>query len=80
MIGEPDAGKPHVRFDEGTQETGGDVPRLRPTLRPRGEETVGFVPLGLQLERVRGVGVEDGWQRFRRRQRRPGIGQSRSFQ
>ena len=22
MIGEPDAGKPHVRFDEGTQETG----------------------------------------------------------
>jgi hypothetical protein len=32
MIGEPDAGKPHVRFDEGTQETGGDVPRLRPTL------------------------------------------------
>ena len=47
---------------------------------PRGEETVGFVPLGLQLERVRGVGVEDGWQRFRRRQRRPGIGQSRSFQ
>ena len=33
MIGEPDAGKPHVRFDEGVQETGGDVPRLRPTLR-----------------------------------------------
>ena len=22
MIGEPDAGKPHVRFDEGVQETG----------------------------------------------------------
>ncbi len=27
MIGEPDAGKPHVRFDEGAQET------LRPSRR-----------------------------------------------
>lgn len=35
MIGEPDAGKPHVRFDEGTQETGGDVPRPRSTLPRR---------------------------------------------
>jgi hypothetical protein len=33
MIGEPDAGKPHVRFDEGVQETCGSVTRLRPTLR-----------------------------------------------
>jgi hypothetical protein len=33
MIGEPDAGNPQVRFDEGMQETGGNVPRLRPTLR-----------------------------------------------
>src|SRR3954447_5262424 len=33
MIGEPDAGNLHVRFDEGTQETDGLVPRLRPTLR-----------------------------------------------
>ena len=33
MIGEPDAGNLHVRFDEGTLETGGNVPRLRPTLR-----------------------------------------------
>jgi hypothetical protein len=32
MIGEPDAGKPHVRFDEGTQETDGTAPRLCPTL------------------------------------------------
>jgi hypothetical protein len=33
MIGEPDAGNLQVRFDEGTQETGGNVPRLRPTLQ-----------------------------------------------
>jgi hypothetical protein len=33
MIGEPDAGNLQVRFDKGTQETGGDVPRLRPTLQ-----------------------------------------------
>ena len=32
MIGEPDAGKPHVRFDEGVQETCGSVTRLCPTL------------------------------------------------
>ena len=32
MIGEPDAGNPHVRFDEGVQETDGIAPRLRPTL------------------------------------------------
>lgn len=32
MIGEPDAGKPHVRFDEGVQETYDTVTRLRPTL------------------------------------------------
>jgi hypothetical protein len=36
MIGELDAGNLHVQFDEGTLETGGDVPRLRPTLRPAG--------------------------------------------
>jgi hypothetical protein len=33
MIGEPDAGNPQVRFDERMQETGGNVPRLRPTLQ-----------------------------------------------
>jgi len=33
MIGEPDAGKPPVRFDEGVQETCGIVTRLCPTLR-----------------------------------------------
>ena len=32
MSGEPDAGKPHVRFDEGVQETYDIVTRLRPTL------------------------------------------------
>ena len=32
MIGEPDAGKPPVRFDEGVQETYGNATRLRPTL------------------------------------------------
>ena len=36
MIGEPDAGKPHVRFDEGVQETYDTVTRLRPTLPARG--------------------------------------------
>jgi hypothetical protein len=33
MIGEPDAGKLQVRFDEGMQETCGYATRLRPTLR-----------------------------------------------
>jgi len=33
MIGEPDAGKPHVRFDEGVQETCDIAARLCPTLR-----------------------------------------------
>jgi hypothetical protein len=33
MIGEPDAGKPPVRFDEGVQETCDIAARLRPTLR-----------------------------------------------
>src|SRR5450755_397123 len=33
MIGEPDAGKPHVRFDEGAQETCDIAARLCPTLR-----------------------------------------------
>ena len=32
MIGEPDAGNPPVRFDEGVQETCGSVTRLCPTL------------------------------------------------
>jgi hypothetical protein len=43
MIGEPDAGNPQVRFDERMQETGGNVPRLRPTLqRPRSEELLPY--------------------------------------
>jgi Xaa-Pro aminopeptidase len=32
MVGEPDAGNPHVRFDEGALETCDSVTRLRPTL------------------------------------------------
>ncbi len=32
MIGELDAGKPHVQFDEGAQETCERVTRLCPTL------------------------------------------------
>jgi hypothetical protein len=32
MIGELDAGNPHVQFDEGAQETGDIAPRLCPTL------------------------------------------------
>jgi hypothetical protein len=32
MIGELDAGKPHVQFDEGAQETCDRVTRLCPTL------------------------------------------------
>ena len=35
MIGEPDAGKLQVRFDEGMQETCGYATRLRPTLPRR---------------------------------------------
>ena len=37
MIGEPDAGKPPVRFDEGMQETCVRAARLRPTLRSAAE-------------------------------------------
>jgi transposase len=33
VIGEPDAGNPHVRFDEGRQETCVRAARLSPTLR-----------------------------------------------
>jgi hypothetical protein len=33
MIGEPDAGNLHVRFDEGVQETCNIAARLRPTLQ-----------------------------------------------
>ncbi len=33
MIGEPDAGNPHVRFDEGRQETHVRAARLSPTLQ-----------------------------------------------
>jgi hypothetical protein len=51
MIGEPDAGKPPVRFDEGVQETCGIVTRLCPTLRhfPPGKFFAG-VPLSWKQE------------------------------
>jgi len=32
VVGELDAGNPHVQFDEGVQETCDSVTRLRPTL------------------------------------------------
>jgi len=38
MIGEPDAGNPHVRFDEGVQESCDSATRLCPTL-PGGSAT-----------------------------------------
>ena len=49
MIGEPDAGKPHVRFDEGVQETCGSVTRLCPTLHgaPRGGKRAISLIIGL---------------------------------
>ena len=34
VVGESDAGNPHIRFDEGAQETCDSVTRLRPTLPP----------------------------------------------
>ncbi len=41
MIGEPDAGNPHVRFDEGRQETCVRAARLSPTLqRPQLERFI----------------------------------------
>ena len=43
MIGEPDAGNLHVRFDEGTQETDGFVPRLRPTLQSPNQAEITFL-------------------------------------
>lgn len=42
MIGEPDAGKPHVRFDEGAQETCDTATRLCPTLRSPRENFSGL--------------------------------------
>ena len=61
MIGEPDAGKPHVRFDEGVQETCDIAARLRPTLQtpPVGEDAVStlqeFLNYGLGICHVPGV-------------------------
>jgi hypothetical protein len=53
MIGEPDAGNLHVRFDEGTQETDGNVPRLRPTLqRPRVKQRTFVVVARLMRSRL----------------------------
>ena len=42
MVGEPDAGKPHVRFDEGVQETCDRVTRLCPTLPKLCDFTGGY--------------------------------------
>ena len=46
MIGEPDAGNPHVRFDEGRQETCVRAARLSPTLRsPHHDNDLFFLDL-----------------------------------
>src|ERR1700722_8889342 len=42
-IGEPDAGNPHVRFDEGRQETCVRVARLSPTLQSPQEMNAPFL-------------------------------------
>jgi hypothetical protein len=59
VIGEPDAGKPHVRFDEGVQETCDIATRLRPTLQsPQLRELPSYLlfPLKqLQIDAVIGV-------------------------
>jgi hypothetical protein len=44
MIGELDAGNPHVQFDEGAQETYYSVTRLCPTLQDSPDKYVPFVP------------------------------------
>jgi len=49
VVGEPDAGNPHVRFDEGVQETCRKATRLCSTLR-RGR---GLVPLLARTMRVK---------------------------
>src|SRR5258708_2835932 len=63
MIGEPDAGNPHVRFDEGRQETCVRAARLSPTLQSPQLETSHFgsecvpipqrVPCGGSMRRSR---------------------------
>lgn len=54
MIGEPDAGNPHVRFDEGVQETCDIAARLRPTLQSPHHDDDGFL-LDLCGNRLAGV-------------------------
>ena len=54
MIGEPDAGKPPVRFDEGRQETCVRAARLSPTLQspqsdPAGHYSHVTLPSGFVL-------------------------------
>jgi hypothetical protein len=41
MIGELDAGNPHVQFDEGAQETCDSVTRLCPTLQKSPDISIG---------------------------------------
>jgi hypothetical protein len=55
MIGEPDAGKPHVRFDEGVQETCDIAARLRPTLHSVPHHDNDLFLLGLCGNRSAGV-------------------------
>src|ERR1700674_2748875 len=51
MVGEPDAGNPHVRFDEGVQETCSSVTRLCPALQspPSGQRLSAYGPVAEQI-------------------------------
>jgi hypothetical protein len=54
MIGELDAGKPHVQFDEGAQETCDRVTRLCPTLPESPYREVPFLSTGVVNHRSSG--------------------------
>jgi hypothetical protein len=55
MIGELDAGNPHVQFDEGAQETYDSVTRLCPTLHSVPHHDNDLFLLGLCGNRSAGV-------------------------
>ena len=49
MVGELDAGNPHVQFDEGVQETCDSATRLCPTLLGRDVEAAAVVRVNAAL-------------------------------
>jgi len=53
MIGEPDAGKPHVRFDEGVQETHGPPQRACALLHRSPPSGKSLLPFESAREQVR---------------------------